>query len=79
MDSWQKINYDPKLKVFLKELQNQFLNKKINKEGKLVIFTESKESSDYLKDQLEKIGRKDILTVSSDNRNQLHETIVEKF
>lgn len=79
VDSWQKINYDPKLKVFLKELQNQFLNKKINKEGKLVIFTESKESSDYLKDQLEKIGRKDILTVSSDNRNQLHETIVENF
>jgi superfamily II DNA/RNA helicase/HKD family nuclease len=80
VESWQKINNDPKLQVFLNQLNNQFLNKKINVEGKLVIFTESKDTSDYLKQCLiEKLGRTDVLTVSSDNRNALHETIVENF
>jgi superfamily II DNA/RNA helicase/HKD family nuclease len=79
MRLWQQINYDPKLEIFLEKIQNQFLNKEINKEGKLVIFTESKDTSDYLKQHLEKSGRKDVLTISSENRNALHETIVENF
>ena len=77
--SWQKIDYDPKLEVFLRELKKQFLNKTTNVEGKLVIFSESKETVDYLKQNLEKEGRKDVLVVSAQNRNDLYETIVSNF
>jgi len=79
VQSWQKINYDPKLEVFLRELKTQFLNKTTNVEGKLVIFSESKDTVDYLKQNLEKEGRKDVLVVSAENRKDLYETIVSNF
>lgn len=77
--TWNSIDYDPKLEVFLTELKKQFLNKKTNAEGKLVIFSESKDTVDYLKQALEKAGRKDLLVVSASNRRQLYETIVNNF
>ena len=76
---WNAIDYDPKLDVFLKKLKIQFLNKKTNIEGKLVIFSESKDTVDYLKQNLEKEGRKDVLVVSAENRKALYETIVTNF
>ncbi|MFN4298773.1 MAG: helicase-related protein [Thermaurantimonas sp.] len=80
LNSWKQINYDPKLDVFLNRLEEKFLDSSINTEGKLVIFTESKDTSDYLRQKLEdKLGRADVLTVSSENRSELHETIVENF
>jgi superfamily II DNA or RNA helicase len=79
VNEWQQIHYDPKMEVFLEQLQTQFLNPTINVEGKLVIFSESKDTVDYLKEQLEKKGRKDVLAVSSENRNDLYETIVFNF
>ncbi|MEA3429486.1 MAG: helicase-related protein, partial [Thermodesulfobacteriota bacterium] len=41
---WQKVKRDPKLLKFLDELSN----KKILKQNKLIIFTESKETAEYL-------------------------------
>jgi len=41
---WQKVQRDPKLLKFLDELSNQ----KILKQSKLIIFTESKETAEYL-------------------------------
>ncbi|PKQ68345.1 helicase-related protein [Raineya orbicola] len=79
VNSWQEIEDDPKLEVFLQALQTQFLNKKTNIEGKLVIFSESKDTTDYLKKRLEEQGRTDVLTISSENRNDLYETIVANF
>lgn len=76
---WNAIDYDPKLEIFLRELKKRFLNKKTNVEGKLVIFSESKDTVDYLKLNLEKEGRKDVLVVSSVNRKALYETIVTNF
>lgn len=76
---WDAVNYDPKWQVFLEHLNKKFLNKEKNIEGKLVIFSESKETIDYLKTNLEKEGRKDVLAVSAENRKKLHETIVANF
>jgi ferritin len=39
---WNAIKNDPKMDVFIAQLSKQFLNKKTNVEGKLVIFSESK-------------------------------------
>jgi superfamily II DNA or RNA helicase len=41
---WQKVNRDPKLLTFLNELST----KQILRENKLIIFTESKETAEYL-------------------------------
>ena len=76
---WAAVENDPKLDVFIAELNKQFLNKKTNLEGKLVIFSESKDTVDYLAEALQKRGRKDVLVVSSKNRNQLYDTIVTNF
>jgi superfamily II DNA/RNA helicase/HKD family nuclease len=76
---WNAIAHDPKLDVFLAQLQKQFLNKKTNLEGKLVIFSESKDTVDYLAKALEDAGRKDVLFISAANRKQMYDTIVTNF
>jgi superfamily II DNA helicase RecQ len=65
--------------VFLAQLQKQFLNKKTNVEGKLVIFSESKDTVDYLAKALQDAGRKDVLIISAANRKQMYDTIVTNF
>lgn len=76
---WTAVDYDPKLDVFIVNLKKQFLNKKTNLEGKLVVFSESKDTVDYLADALKKEGRTDVLLISSKNRREKYETIVENF
>jgi superfamily II DNA/RNA helicase len=76
---WDAIANDPKLEVFLSQLTNNFLNNLTNIEGKLVIFSESKDTVDYLADALKKIGREDVLVISANNRRQMYDTIVKNF
>lgn len=79
VNGWKDINYDPKMDVFIAQLNKQFLNKKTNVEGKLVIFSESKDTVDYLAKALENAGRKDVLVISAANRKQMYDTIVTNF
>ncbi len=76
---WNAIEKDPKLDEFITQLTKQFLNKKTNLEGKLVIFSESKDTVDYLAKALEDAGRKDVLVISATNRKQMYDTIVTNF
>lgn len=78
-NGWEAINNDPKLEVFISQLSIQFLNKKTNLEGKLVIFSESKDTVDYLAKALDDNGIKGVLAISSENRNKLHDIIVANF
>jgi superfamily II DNA/RNA helicase len=79
-NQWAKIEQDPKLELFTEKLQNEFFNKKINPTGKLVIFSESVDTVDYLTKELEnKLQRTDILKVSSENRNRDKEIIRQCF
>jgi len=77
--AWDSINNDPKLDVFLGQLNKQFLNKQTNLEGKLVIFSESKDTVNYLAEALKKENRTDVLVISADNRKQQYDTIVSNF
>jgi superfamily II DNA/RNA helicase len=79
LSRWEAVDNDPKLDVFVANLDNLFFNSETNLEGKLVIFSESKDTLDYLADVLQKLGRKDVLVVSSKNRKQLYETITSNF
>jgi len=79
VDKWALINYDPKLDKFFKDLKKKFLNKKRNKSSKLVIFSESKETIDYLEDELTSAGVKKILAISASNRKEKQKTIQLNF
>jgi len=67
-EEWKKVEEDPKLDEFLLRLKDELFDPKINRQKKLVVFSESEETTTYLLGQLAKAGYKRILTVSSKNR-----------
>ncbi|TKK70220.1 helicase [Ilyomonas limi] len=73
---WDEITEDPKLDLFKQLLKNELFRNDINKTGKLVIFTESKETADYLTKQLH---YPKTLTVSADNRKAVFDAIQKNF
>ena len=77
---WDDVVDDPKLDTFIALLQMEIFNPAINEEGKLVIFSESVDTVEYLKAELTKrLHRRDILAVSAKNRNRLRLTIEQNF
>ncbi|MBE0662298.1 MAG: helicase [Bacteroidales bacterium] len=80
-EEWKKIDRerDPKFDTFARLLQNELLRKDLNPSGKLVIFSESKETTDYLNARMQELGYKKILLVSSENRSRVFEDIIVNF
>lgn len=76
---WDKITQDPKLEEFVERLQQELFDKSINHEGKLVIFSESKETTEYLAKELKHRGFSKILTVTSVNRSDMMPVLKENF
>lgn len=79
IERWSKVNKDPKLIEFAKQIQDEFFKPKQNISGKLIIFSESKETADILTDKLAKITKKKVLTVSAANRKIVENTIRDNF
>ncbi|WP_111709123.1 helicase-related protein [Lutibacter citreus] len=77
--SWKGVDQDPKLDEFIRRLDNELLQKSINPEQKLVVFSESKETTNYLAKHLKDSGRTDVLEIHSHNRNKLKEVVRENF
>ena len=67
-NEWNDVEEDPKLDEFLVRLKGELFDPKINRQSKLVVFSESEETTSYLLGQLAKAGYKRMLTVSSKNR-----------
>ena len=76
---WQAVKDDPKLTEFLSQMKDTFFVKKKNESGKLVIFTESKETADYLKKQLDAQHKHTSLIISSENRQTMESVIRNNF
>lgn len=76
---WDAVNTDPKLDIFIQYLKDTLLDTSINHEGKLVIFSESKETTKYLYDSLKGYGFSKIMTVQSDNRDTQMPLLKENF
>lgn len=76
---WEKIDYDPKLEVFIERMGSELFDKSINNEGKLLVFSESKETTQYLMTSLKERGYSRILMVTSDNRNDVMSVLKENF
>ena len=79
VDMWDAIDSDPKLDIFVEYLNNHLLDKSINDEAKLVVFSESKETVDYLYKKLKGNGFDKIMTVQSDNRDIQMPKLKENF
>ena len=82
VNQWDKIDdetNDPKLDEFVYRLKNELLDKKINPSGKLIIFSESKETIAHVTTNLKKKGFGKLLSVSADTRSKLMDTINENF
>ena len=75
---WECINDDDdsKFAKFEDLLKHELFKKEHNPEGKIVVFSESVDTVEYLQ---RRINRKDVLVISSQNRSQLFKTIRENF
>lgn len=76
---WKEVAEDPKLDEFLRHLNDGFFDPKINRQHKLVVFSESEETTAYLLGQLAKTGYNRALTVSSKNRAERMATVRANF
>lgn len=78
-EEWAQIDEDPKLALFVSRLP-EFCNLGTNPTGKLVIFSESVDTVNYLYDHLTKeLHRQDVLRVSASNRKQLFDIVKANF
>jgi superfamily II DNA/RNA helicase len=76
---WNGIEDDPKLVNFLILLKEELFRKDLNPTGKLVVFTESIDTANYLEEKLEDNGYSRVLSVSSENRSKLFDIVQGNF
>jgi len=79
IERWSKVKKDPKLIEFAKHIKEEFFKPKQNISGKLIIFSESKETAEELTLKLSAITKKKVLTVSAENRKYVENTIRDNF
>ena len=75
---WEEVSEadDSKFAKFAELMKHELFKKSLNPGGKLVVFSESADTVEYLS---RRINREDVLAVSSDNRNRLFKTIRANF
>ena len=77
---WDEISEDSKLELFIDKLEHEFFDKEINPTGKLVIFSESVDTVNYLTEQLQnRLHRHDILDVCASNRTNRQDILRKCF
>lgn len=79
-NDWNNENEDPKFDLFRNRLETEFMNEDINASGKLVLFSESVDTLNYLYDRLAtEIGRTDVLKITAANRDRFRQIIADNF
>lgn len=74
-DMWKGIEKDPKLDKFIKILSED----KILKKNKLLVFTESKETAEYLEEKLSPVFANTVLCVSSASGEGTRNKVIDNF
>lgn len=77
--AWETVDEDPKFDEFFGHMNGRFFDHEFNVEGKLVVFSEAKDTTDYLHARLKAAGFSRVLCVDSTNRKELGETIKANF
>ena len=70
LEEWKALNRDPKLDEFLERLKTELLSKELNPGKKMVVFSEAKDTTNYLTEALLRHGYTRVLTVDSTNRKE---------
>lgn len=74
-DDWATVKSDPKLEKFIRQLRgDQNL-----KDKKVLIFTESKETADYLKRNLQEVFGDEVLSFDGSSDNSVRQTVIDNF
>jgi len=76
---WDKIIKDPKYDTLVQKIKTELMKSDINDNHKLLIFSESKETTNHLMGKLKDDGFTNILSVDSSNSKNLTSTIAENF
>ena len=76
---WVKVEQDPKLDEFIEFLNKEAFREELNPSGKLIVFTESTDTADYLERNLLQYGFSKVLSISSRNRNKAFEIVQQNF
>lgn len=79
VSEWEQVKRDPKLDTFFQVLEEELLQPEINPSGKLIIFTESTDTANYLAEKIEEKLNIKVLNISSENRRRLFEIIQQNF
>ena len=72
---WETVKRDPKLL----EAKHKLSSKKLFKEQKLIIFTESKETADYLSGHLNELYKNKVLCFTGSSSSLVREKVIENF
>ncbi|MCD6578608.1 helicase [bacterium] len=72
---WKNINYDPKLETFLEKIESDNILKK----NKFIIFTESKETAEYLKTKLQDKLKENVLLYHGSSSNADLKKVISNF
>jgi superfamily II DNA/RNA helicase len=72
---WKTVDRDPKLLTFIEVLSAR----KILKESKLIVFTESKETAEYLEKHIGKIFPNKVICFSGSSGAPIREKVIENF
>ncbi|MGC8483411.1 MAG: helicase-related protein, partial [Thermodesulfobium sp.] len=72
---WEGVNRDPKLEKLLEQLNTN----KILKDKKLIIFSESKDTVNYISKEIKKNLNKKVLVLSSSSSNNTKNIVIENF
>jgi len=76
---WKAVEQDPKLDEFLRMLREELLKPELNETGKLVIFSEARDTTEYLATRLNEAGFGPVLTVDSHTRKDRMPTVRANF
>ncbi|MEJ7737449.1 MAG: helicase-related protein [Chitinophagaceae bacterium] len=76
---WQEKNKDPKLVEFVDKLDADLLKDKKGTPRRLIIFSEYRDTTNYLLSELAKAGFEKILAVDSTNQKELSEAVRKNF
>jgi superfamily II DNA/RNA helicase len=72
---WKNINYDPKLDSFIEKIKEQ----KVLQKSKLIIFTESKETAEYLSENLKTRLNDKVLIYHGGSSEKELKTVISNF
>ena len=76
---WKTINTDPKLDEFIKQVFSKNSSHPVLQKNKLIVFTESKETANYLGKELQQKNQAKVLVFTGGSSQSVRDTIIKNF